>query len=140
MCVLDEGGRALAFERSDIAGAFQLPQGGIEEGEDPLDAMWRELGEETGLDQAHVVMLGSVPEWLGYELPFEARSKRVGRGQVHKWFILRARAAELPIALGAESHAEFRSWCWCDLRELAAHVAPFRQPVYERLVEYVKRY
>jgi putative (di)nucleoside polyphosphate hydrolase len=140
MCVLDEGGRVLAFERSGIAGAFQLPQGGIGEGEEPLDAMWRELREETGLDPAHVVILGVVPEWLGYELPPEARSKRVGRGQVHKWFILRARSAELPIVVGADAHAEFRSWRWSDLRQLASHVAPFRQPVYQRLVEFVERY
>ena len=85
MVVLDEVGRVLVFERSDVLGAFQLPQGGMDDDEEPVDAMWRELEEETGLTGAHVAILGQVPEWLGYELPPSVRSKKVGRGQVHKW-------------------------------------------------------
>jgi len=140
MVVLDNVGLALAFERSDLTGAFQLPQGGMEDDEVPLDAMWRELAEETGLTDAHVQILGQVPEWLGYELPPPARSKKVGRGQVHKWFVLRARQEELPIVVDNGPHAEFRSWRWSDLGDLAAEVAPFRRPVYRRLAEFVQRY
>jgi len=140
MVVLDEVGRVLVFERSDVLGAFQLPQGGMDDDEEPVDAMWRELEEETGLTGAHVAILGQVPEWLGYELPPSVRSKKVGRGQVHKWFILRALQADLPIGLGDGPHAEFRSWRWSDLDDLAGEVAPFREPVYRRLAEFVRRY
>jgi putative (di)nucleoside polyphosphate hydrolase len=133
--ILDDDGRALAFERYGFPRAFQLPQGGMEDGEEPIEAMWRELYEETGLAQAHVVVLGEVPEWLGYELPPTARSKKTGRGQVHRWFMLRARTRDLPIDLGVGGHAEFRSWRWVDLDELAEQVAPFRQPVYRRLAQ-----
>ena len=100
--------------------------------------MWRELGEETGLSDAHVVVLAEVPEWLGYELPGPARTARTGRGQVHKWFILRALSEELPIVVGGDHHAEFQSWRWADFDDLAEQVIPFRRAVYRRLVEFAR--
>ena len=91
--IVDQRGRVLAFQRSAIPGAWQLPQGGIEEDEEPIDALWRELREETGLTADNVELVGEVPEWLGYLLPVGDQSEKTGRGQVHKWFVLRARTS-----------------------------------------------
>ncbi len=136
--VLDARGRALALERADVPNAWQMPQGGIEDDEELTQALWRELREETGLTDTHVVFLAEVPEWLGYELPPQARSEKTGRGQVHKWFILRARGEEMPVDLGPSSRAEFQSWRWINVDELAEQAHPFRQPVYRRLAEIVR--
>ncbi|HEY6416536.1 MAG TPA: NUDIX domain-containing protein, partial [Acidimicrobiales bacterium] len=77
---------------------WQLPQGGIEGDEEPVDALWRELREETGLTADDVHVVAELPEWLGYALPTEYRSPKTGLGQVHKWFLLRAGADDLPPA------------------------------------------
>jgi len=137
MAILDGCGRVLTFERADAPGSFQLPQGGMEDDESPIGTMWRELGEETGLSDAHVAVVAEVPEWLGYELPPVARSNKTGRGQVQKWFILRAVGDDLPIVVGDGGNAEFRSWRWSHLSELADQVVPFRRPVYRRLAAFV---
>jgi len=133
--VFDRQGRVLALERSAIPGAWQLPQGGIEGDEEPVDALWRELWEETGLTAADVQVVAELPEWLGYELPREYRSAKTGRGQVHKWFLLRASTDDVPVRTTAASEVEFRSWRWTDLAELAENTVTFRRPVYRRLAE-----
>ena len=137
MVVLDARRRVLAFERSAVAGGWQLPQGGIEGDEEPVDALWRELREETGLTADDVQVVAELPEWLGYELPAEYRSPKTGRGQVHKWFLLRAGKEDLPVRTDTTADAEFRAWRWVDLAELAEHAVAFRQPVYRRLVALV---
>jgi len=121
------------MERVGMPGAWQLPQGGIEDGEGPIEALWRELREETGLTSAAVELVGEVPEWLGYELPEEFRSGKTGRGQVHKWFLLRVRPSQSPLNLDPALGGEFMSWSWRSLAELAETTVPFRQPVYRHL-------
>jgi putative (di)nucleoside polyphosphate hydrolase len=135
--VLDARGRVLAFERSAVPGGWQLPQGGIEGDEEPVDALWRELREETGLTADDVQVVAELPEWVGYELPAEYRSPKTGRGQVHKWFLLRAGGDDLPVRTDTMPGAEFRSWRWVDLAELAEQTVAFRQPVYRRLAALV---
>jgi putative (di)nucleoside polyphosphate hydrolase len=136
--IVDGHGRVLAFERSAIPGAWQLLQGGIEGDEAPVDALWRELREETGLTSEHLELIGEVPEWLGYELPPDARSEKTGRGQVHKWFVLKVRDEHLQLEFDDTPEVEFRAGRWMALADLAQQVPLFRQPVYRRLVEALK--
>ncbi len=138
MVILDDQGRVLALERADLPDAWQLPQGGIEDDESPVEALWRELREETGLTEAQVHAFAEVPEWLGYELPPEARSAKTGQGQVHKWFVLRAVTSELSVNLPQDGDREFRSWRWVDMEKLAEQVVAFRQPVYRRLAQFLR--
>lgn len=138
--VCDELGRVLALERTDHPGAWQLPQGGIEQDEDAPTAMWRELSEETGLTPADVELVHEVPEWLGYELPPESRSDKTGRGQVHKWFVLRASdGATLQIRLDAGEEPEFCRYRWSEPSDVVPAAVSFRQPVYWHLMEVLAR-
>lgn len=131
MLVVNAEGLVLAAERGGIPGAWQAPQGGLAPDEEPIDAARRELAEEIGLDWASVAVLAAVDEWLGYELPASARSPKTGRGQVHKWFLLRYVGGEIDVLRG--SGAEFREWRWVPMARLIEEAWPVRQPVYRRL-------
>ena len=136
--ITNGSGEVLAFERSDIKGAFQLPQGGLEEGEDPLDAVYREIEEETGIDRSKLTYAAEHPEWLAYELSKETRTKKHGRGQVQKWFLFEFAGTEGDIDVSGPGNREFRSWKWTTLEELIQTVPSFRKPIYTRLRERFK--
>lgn len=130
-------GRVLAFERVDTPGAWQLPQGGIDEGETPLDAAWRELGEETGLGPDAVRLVDEYPYWTIYEWPAEiAARKPAGKaadrlGQAHKWFFFEPLADDVePVPDGIE----FGDWAWMDPADLVERVVGFRRPGYEQVL------
>ena len=121
------GRRALALERSDIAGAWQLPQGGIDVGETPLDAAWRELGEESGLGAGDVELVGEHPSWLVYEFPDHVRSEGKRLGQAQRWYFFRTRTDDVvPIP----DEVEFIGWRWVERTWLVDHVVAFRRDVY----------
>ena len=124
-------GLVLALERAGIAGAWQLPQGGLKRGEKPLDAVCREVAEETGIERSALELLDSAPEPLAYELPPEARSDKTGRGQVQYWFLFRFRGRDGSI--DPARGVEFRAWRWLPFLELIDLTVEFRRPVYRRL-------
>jgi putative (di)nucleoside polyphosphate hydrolase len=126
-------GRVLAFERRKIRGAWQFPQGGLKKGETPEDALFREVEEETGLSRSRFGKVTEVPSWLGYELPADARRKKTGRGQVHKWFLLEFTGQEKDIRV--QDSKEFVAWRWTSIDDVAEHVVAFRKPVYEHLAK-----
>jgi putative (di)nucleoside polyphosphate hydrolase len=128
----DGRGRVLAGERADVPGAWQLPQGGLEKGEEPETGLWREVQEETGLHPEHLRLVTALDAPLAYELPPELRRKKTGRGQVLYWFFLELAAGAPEPAL--PKRGEFRSWRWMPLAELAEQVAAFRRATYQRLV------
>lgn len=136
--IIDGRGLVLALERAAIIGAWQLPQGGLKCGEEPLDAAYREIAEETGIAGSELELLKSAPEPLAYELPPEARSGKSGRGQVHYWFLFRFHGEVSDI--NVERGGEFRAWQWLPLSELLLKTVEFRRPVYRRLGELFEGY
>ena len=133
MLILNGDGLVLAAERSSIPGAWQAPQGGLRPNEEPIQAARRELGEETGIEWSDVVVIAEHPEWLGYELPADARSEKTGRGQTQKWFLLRFHGDQMPHSEDAEH--EFRDWRWVPMATLIDEAWVVRQPIYRRLAE-----
>lgn len=112
---------------------WQLPQGGIDPGEDPAIAVMRELREEIGTNAA--IILGSIAEWLSYDFPPEIRTS-LGtrhRGQRQRWFALRFTGTDDLIRLDADAHQEFSAWRWADLAEIPALAVPFKRHIYERI-------
>jgi putative (di)nucleoside polyphosphate hydrolase len=134
--VTDANGRVMAFERSDVPGAWQLPQGGIDVGEATRDAAWRELMEETGLGPDDVELIGEHPEWTIYEWPPELvdgarRHSRNRLGQAQRWFVFRVRH---DLVEPTPDGVEFRAWQWVDPQWLIDQVVEFRRPAYERVL------
>jgi putative (di)nucleoside polyphosphate hydrolase len=133
LIVRRENGDVMAFERCDTAGAWQLPQGGLDTGEEPVEAAWRELREETGLTSEHVSLVSELPEWIAYEWPPEIREREheghKRRGQIQKWFLFGV--LDDDVVPRPDMH-EFRSWCWMDPHHLVAHVVEFRRDAYAR--------
>jgi putative (di)nucleoside polyphosphate hydrolase len=120
-------GAVLAFERADVPGSWQLPQGGINLGEEAADAVWRELKEETGLGPPDVMLVAEHPEWVVYEWPAEIRAGRKGIGQVQRWFTFRIVDDG---AVPQPDGTEFTAWRWVDRRWLVEHIVPFRADAY----------
>ena len=112
--ILNEDGKVLGLERKDIPDAWQMPQGGLEENETPEQAVKREVCEETGIEASNLELIASTPGWLAYELPEEARSKKIGRGQVQRWFLFRFRSRlwSRCFRLFRWRGAFWRSWCF----------------------------
>ena len=118
------------------AGGWQLPQGGIDAGEDPRTAVLRELAEEIGTDRAEI--LAEHPDWLTYDLPPELLGRALGghyRGQRQRWFALRFLGSDAEIRLDADPHPEFDAWRWGRLAELPALAVGFKQAIYATLAE-----
>jgi putative (di)nucleoside polyphosphate hydrolase len=125
-------------EHVDETHVWQMPQGGIDESEDPFKAALRELYEETNIRS--VEKLGEIAEWLPYDIPRDivgAAWSGKYRGQTQKWFALRFTGDddEIDIAYPAGGHEpEFIAWRWEPLGHLPELVVPFKRPTYERVV------
>jgi putative (di)nucleoside polyphosphate hydrolase len=130
--LLSRAGEVLVARRIDmpIMQAWQMPQGGIDPGETPLQAALRELKEEIGTDKAEI--LGESSTWLKYDLPSElARGMWGGRyrGQRQKWFFMRFTGSDTDIDLATE-HPEFDAWKWIQPELLPEMIVPFKRQLY----------
>ncbi|CDO59456.1 Adenosine (5')-pentaphospho-(5'')-adenosine pyrophosphohydrolase [Candidatus Phaeomarinobacter ectocarpi] len=129
-----------AMKRSvqqDEPGSWQMPQGGIDEGEDPLPAALRELEEETGISDVEVI--GQTENWLTYDLPEHLVGKALkGKycGQKQKWFAMRYLGNDSAIDLSKAEDDEFDDWRWEDAAQLPGLIVEFKRPVYEQVVEH----
>jgi putative (di)nucleoside polyphosphate hydrolase len=133
--LLNQRDQVFVAQRIDNPGpAWQMPQGGIDKGEEPLAAAWREMKEEIGTDRARYV--GETRDWLQYDLPVELVPqiwKGRYRGQRQKWFAFRFLGQDTDIDIETE-HPEFSSWRWAELDELPGLIVPFKRRLYEDLV------
>ncbi len=145
--LFNRSGLILVARRADLpnaeapAGGWQLPQGGIDEGEDPRQAVLRELAEEIGTDRAEVI--GEHDEWLSYDLPPELLGialKGRFRGQRQRWFALRFTGEDSDIRLDLDPHPEFDAWRWARLAELPDLAVAWKRPIYEVLVDSFARF
>jgi len=114
---------------------WQFPQGGMNTDETPLEAMYRELREETGLLPEHVEVLGATPGWLRYRLPYRStrrdeKPQCIGQKQV--WFLLRLLASDEDVRLDLTEKPEFDRWRWVDFWYPVEHVVTFKRSVYAR--------
>lgn len=114
--------------------SWQFPQGGIRCEESPLEAMFRELREETGLLPEHVQLLGCTRGWLRYRLPSHLIRKRaypVCIGQKQKWFLLRLLVPDSTVRLDFGQRPEFDAWRWVDYWQPLSEVVAFKREVYD---------
>jgi len=114
--------------------AWQFPQGGINFGESPEQAMYRELMEEVGLKPEHVKILGRTKDWLRYEVPttwIKREYRGSYKGQKQIWYLLRLVGRDSDVCLRASDHPEFDAWRWNDYWVPLADVIEFKRGVYE---------
>ena len=122
--------------------AWQMPQGGIDEGEEPWATALRELEEETGIAPDLVERLADCPERLRYDLPEELRGQLWGGkwiGQDQDWFLARFLGRDADIDIATE-HPEFREWRWIEADQLPELIVPFKRDLYRRLVAEFRPY
>jgi len=122
---------------------WQMPQGGVDRGESPLEAAYRELEEEVGVGAKQVDLLEETADWLYYEFPTDIRTKMRPRGrytgQRQKWFAFRFKGRDADIRLDTHT-PEFVDWRWAALESAPDLVIPFKRPTYEQVVRRFKKY
>lgn len=123
--------------------SWQFPQGGINHGENPEQAMYRELMEEVGLEPQHVRILGRTRNWLRYDVPrhWSRRDCRGHyRGQKQIWFLLRLTGRDCDVCLRASTHPEFDAWRWNDYWVAMETVVDFKREVYRAALSELSHY
>lgn len=135
--LLNRRGLVFIGQRFDASvEAWQMPQGGIDEGEEPYTAAIRELGEETGIPPHLVELVAESSGWLSYDLPDELIGKLWSgryRGQRQKWYAMRFLGSDNDVQI-ATSHPEFRAWRWAPLDHLESLIVPFKRRLYADVV------
>ncbi len=133
--LFNAGGRVLVARRIDmVSEAWQMPQGGIDKGEAPLDAAFREMEEEIGTAKAE--LLAETEDWLNYDLPDDLVPilwKGRFRGQTQKWFALRFTGTDADIDIETKK-PEFLDWKWAEVDALPDLIVPFKRDLYAELV------
>ena len=132
--MVDEQGRVLVCERFRVPGAWQSPQGGVDEGEDTRTAALRELQEEIGTNNVEIVAESS--NWIPYDLPEDIADKVWKgryRGQTQKWYVMRFLGDDSEINI-ATAHPEFNEWKWCNFDDLKTYIVPFKREIYRRVM------
>ena len=141
LMLMNADGRIFVGQRNDRhKDAWQMPQGGVDKGENPRDAALRELWEETGVTADLVEIIAETDGWLPYDLPHEIVPKIWKgryRGQEQKWFLLRFKGTDDQINI-ATDHPEFTQWKWQEPNQLVNEIVPFKRDVYEQVLSAFK--
>ncbi|WP_109465169.1 RNA pyrophosphohydrolase [Albibacillus kandeliae] len=136
--LMNAAGDVFVGQRNDrYTEAWQMPQGGVDKGEDPRDAALRELWEETGVTADLVEIVGETAGWLPYDLPHDLVPniwKGRYRGQEQKWYLMRFLGSDDQVQIETE-HPEFSQWRWQPTGELVEKIVPFKREVYARVLE-----
>lgn len=132
------GHRIPKWEKDGATGLWQMPQGGIDDGESPREAAFRELEEETGARSAEII--GECPDWLSYDLPEEALGiglKGKFRGQKQRWFAMRftGQDSEFDISAPEGEKPEFDAWEWVSLDQAVERIVAFKRPIYRQVAD-----
>ena len=139
--LINDNGHIFGGQRIDNrAEAWQMPQGGIDAGEDVETACFREMREEIGTDKADILSIH--PEWLNYDIPLPLADRLWGgsyRGQSQKWVALRYTGQDCDINIATEE-PEFFSWQWMSPADLIQLAVPFKRPVYEDIMTQFAQY
>ncbi|WP_376875901.1 RNA pyrophosphohydrolase [Albirhodobacter sp. R86504] len=135
--LVNQDGKIFAGLRLDNpTPAWQMPQGGIDDGEKPKEAALRELWEETGVTSDLVEIIAKTDDWITYDLPTEMIGKIWKgryRGQKQKWFLMRYSGTDAQVNIASE-HPEFSQWAWKEADEIIASIVPFKRAVYEDVI------
>jgi putative (di)nucleoside polyphosphate hydrolase len=141
--LLNREGKVFVAQRIDSTlEAWQMPQGGLDEGETPEEGALRELEEETGIPRSQVEIIARAPQELLYDLPEDLVGKLwkgKWRGQRQHWFLLRFLGQDSDINLETP-HPEFRTWRWSDPDDLPAMIVPFKKKLYEDVLAAFRAY
>ncbi len=136
--LLNPGGKVWVGQRIDNpTDAWQMPQGGLDDGEEPWEGALRELEEETGIMSQHVERLADCTEQLRYDLPAELQGKMwrgKWKGQLQDWFLARFTGTDANVNI-ATADPEFRAWKWAEPAQLPDLIVPFKRDLYRRLLE-----
>ena len=140
LALLNAEGRVFMGQRRDSQlEAWQMPQGGIDAGETPEQAAFREMREEIGT--ANAAIIAEVPGWHHYDLPPEWQGKLWGGGYIgqrQKWFVLRFLGTDTDINIDT-AEPEFRAWRWVPLADVASLIVPFKRDLYVKITHEIQR-
>ena len=137
MMIINDEKKILVGRRIDHpSGFWQMPQGGIDDNEKPEDAVWREMMEEIGTNNAELLHISN--HWLNYDIPQETLNHlpwgKIYIGQTQKWFIFKFTGKGADINIQTQN-PEFSEWKWMNAEDLVGNAVPFKQKVYKTILD-----